>query len=95
MVLPQPAVGEVIPSEVQPFSRMVRTVLVRIMSKVVCTGSRRSKVTIRFARITPGSGAKGSSSGQTGPAGRGAGQGPRASAAARGAGMALRCSFAF
>ena len=95
VVLPQPAVGEVMPSEVQPLSRIIRSVLVRIMSKVACTGSRRSKVTIRFVRITAGSGVKASSSAQTGPAGRGAGQ--RSPAGRRGAGAAplSRCSLAF
>ena len=100
VVLPQPAVGEVTPTEVQPLSRIIRTALVRIMSKVVCTGSRRSKVTMRFCRITAGAGVKLSSSAQTGPAARGAGQ-ARPSTGRRGApedaaaGAAARCSLAF
>ena len=48
VVLPQPLVGEVIPIEVQPFCRITRRILVRIMSKVECAGSASAKVTIRL-----------------------------------------------
>ena len=58
------------PSEVQPFCRMARRILVRIMSKVTCAGSTSAKVTMRFRAISRGSGSKGASSAQAGPTGR-------------------------
>ena len=69
VVLPQPLVGEVMPSEVQPFCRSTRRILVRIMSKVVCAGSVSAKVTIRCCAISCGSGSKAASSAQAGAGG--------------------------
>ena len=99
MVLPQPLVGEVMPSEVQPLRCMVRSILVRRMSKWLWAGSTSSKVTMWFRASSRGSGSKAASSAQAGPTWD-ARCGPRPGPTpptppGDGASTAPRCSLAF
>ena len=78
------------PSEVQPFCRIARSILVRIMSKVACAGSMSAKVTMRLLRHQPRVGLEGGELGPGRPDRRRRGAAAAAAARPRAAGALRR-----